>query len=758
VPTLSTRRSLAPTLTLALTLAGAPLLAVAGGGCSGKGSASGTGGGVGSGDVASGKALYGQMCASCHGVMGDGAIGPALNPWTKTEAALVAGIVGKMPQNDPSACDRACAEDVAAYITSWSSDCKAALPARRLRLLNRREYNSTVQDLFFPASSPPGGAACQVDTDCDVAHASCVGSACVADPCNLRTFTLPAGGQKHAAVAVAGSFNGWSAAPPADWQMTYVAAKDVWVLKHTLADSAYQYKLIVDGSWIADPTNPSTADDGFGGKNSVLTVSCGGAGQGSPPPAGFDPAKDFPVETRPPGFAFDNSADAGLVTSVHVDQYMKAAAALAAIALQNLPSVVPCDPAGGAACAEAFARAFGRRAFRRPLSDEEVGKYAALVTAQADFETGVGVAIQVMLSSPYFLYRFEVGAPAPGGGYQLTPDEVASSLSYLFWGSMPDQALFDAADHGDLAAPAGVEKQARRLLADPRSRAVVEVFSTQWLGIEGILVAQKSATLYPGFDDATRAALAEETRRFVSHVVFDGSKKYDELLTADYTFANDTLAGLYGIDGVSGAALAQVTTPPERRAGLLGHGSVLGAYAYADQSSPVRRGLFVRRNLLCEDFPKPPPNGGMVPAVDPAATTRQRFSQHSKDPACHSCHQYIDAVGFGFERFDAVGQYRDTDNGSAIDASGDLNDVEQLGSGTHAPFDGLPQLAGILAQSERTKACFARQIYRFTKGALEAPEDRCSLDGVVQRFAASGYDMQELMIAVTLAPTFTSRQ
>jgi mono/diheme cytochrome c family protein len=741
-----------------LALLAAPLVAVAPG-CSGaKGSAA-----SGNGDVSTGKDLYAQMCASCHGKMAEGAIGPALSPWKGTEQTLADAIDGTMPQDNPAACDRTCAEDIAAYIVGLKQDCQGEQQPRRLRLLNRREYDATVKDLFFPASSPPAmGASCQSDADCDLASESCTGGTCVADPCNLRTFVLPANGQTHSSVAVAGSFNGWSPTAGAQWQMTYVPQKDVWALKHTLQNGSYQYKLVVDGNtWLTDPSNPNTQDDGYGGKNSLLTVSCsnGSSAGGSGAPANFDPAKDFPVETRPPGYPFDNSADAGLVTSVHVDQYMKAAAALADMALQNLPSVVPCDPSADAkACATQFAKDFGARAFRRPLADDEVAKYAGLVTAQGDFETGVSVAIQVMLSSPYFLYRFEVGAAQPDGTYQLTPYEIASALSYTFWGTMPDQALFDAAAQGDLGTAAGIEKQARRLLADARSRNVVEVFAMEWLGVEPILVAQKSAELYPTFDDQTRAALAEETRRFVSHVVFDGTRKYDELLTADYTFANGAVAGLYGLSGASGDSFAQVSLPPERRAGLLAQGSVLGSYAYADQSSPVRRGLFVRRNLLCEDFPKPPPNGGKVPPVDPNATTRDRFAQHSKDPACASCHQYIDGVGFGFEHFDAVGRWRDTDNGKPIDASGDMNDVEQLGSGTHAPFSGLPELASVLAGSHQSKACFARQIYRFTKGAVEAPEDRCAIDGVVARFAESGFDMQELMIAVATAPTFTVRR
>jgi hypothetical protein len=733
-------------IALLAALLSAPLVAV-GSGCSSKADADD----VTQGNAASGEVLYGKLCASCHGSMAEGALGPALNPWTGTELSLVEAIDGKMPVGDPSSCDRACAEDIAAYLVGLKIDCgEDALP-RRLRLLNRREYDSTVRDLLFPAGAPTQGASCQGDADCAIDHESCAGGVCVADPCNLRTFVLPGGGQSHASVAVAGSFNGWS--PTAsDWQMTYVASKDLWVLKRALQDGDHAYKLVIDGgTWVTDPANPETQDDGFGGMNSVLHLSCsGGAAPGSTgasgspsAPADFHPSKSFPAEIRPDGYAFDNSAEAGLVTSVHVEQYMTAAASIAELALADLGNVLPCDPSPDAkACAKDFARTFGKRAFRRPLEEDEIEKYASVVLAQPDFQAGVGVAIQIMLSSPFFLYRSEIGAKKPDGTVALTPYEIASSLSYGLWGTMPDQALFEAAEKGHLATPAGVEAEARRLLADPRSRPVVEAFALQWLGVESILVAPKSAALYPGFGDAEREALAEETRQFVSHVIFDGNRRYEELLTADYT--------------VRGGVVESV--PPERRAGILAHGSVLGAYAYADQSSPVRRGLFVRRNLLCQDFPKPPPNAGKVPDVDPNATTRERFLQHTQDPSCATCHQYIDGVGFGFERFDAIGQYRESEGGKPIDASGDMNDVEKLASGTHAPFDGLPALATILAKSQSSKDCFARQVYRFGKGALESPDDRCAVDRVAARFAESGFDIQELMIAAAVAPAFAVRK
>lgn len=706
------------------------------------------------GDVARGAALYKEMCASCHGGAGEGGLGPRLNPWTKGLPELVDVIDRTMPKQDPSTCDAECAEDIAAYILSWPSGCDdGAAPPRRLRLLTRREYNNTVRDLLQRSHS----ASCSSDWDCDIANESCVAGACAADACEIHTFVYDAGASQPGSVHVAGSFNNWpQTVAGGGWAMQKHPSQNRWATKRSLQAGTYEYKFVLnDSEWIADPANPQTSGQ-YG--NSVLDHSCSGGGSPSPTTGGSNPAQDFPTESRPAGYPFDNNADAGLVTAVHVEQYMKAAEALAGEALQDMGKLVPCDPAADAqACAAEFARAFGARAFRRPLTDAEASRYAALVTAQPDFATGVSVAVQVMLSSPYFLYRFEIGEPQADGTIRLTPFETAGVLSYMFWGSMPDDALFEAAASGKLGSPEGVEEEARRLLADARARPQIETFAAQWLGIEGITTQAKSDAMFPGFGSDVRNALLAETQRFVSHVMFDGSGKYDELLTADYTFASSPLADLYGLSGL-GAEPAEVQAAPERRAGLLGHASVLASYSYPDQSSPFRRGLFVRRNLLCQTFPAPPADAATVPAIDPNATTRERFAAHSSDPACHSCHQYIDDVGFGFERFDAVGRYRDTENGKPIDASGNMNDVEQLGSGTDAPYATLVELGAILANSESAKACFAKQTYRFAAGRLEAPEDLCALEEIGARFEESGYDLQELLVAVTQSKSFTVRK
>jgi hypothetical protein len=666
--------------------------------------------------------------------MGEGDVGPSLRDLGRSEDAL-ADLIGRtMPFDAPGTCAGDCARNVARYILATfvgAVACTEVTPAARgLRLLTRREYRNTVHDLFGPLD---GGAAC--------------------DPV---TFSYDPQAQTPKSVHVAGSFNNWAATIAAGgWAMTYSAASKRWSTTHALAAGQYQYKLVIDESqWIADPADPQTAPDGYGGTNSLLTVACPTGGGAAP-----DPTADFPPEVRPQGFAFDDNGPARPVSDVHVEQYQAAAATLAAAATQHLDALVGCDwraDAGG--CAADFVARFGQRAFRRPLTDAEQQRYVALIGGQQDFAAGVTLAVRAMLGSPYFLYRSELGALQPDGSYRLTPYEVASALSYLFWATMPDQARFDAAAAGRLDSRDGIEEQARRLLADPRARAVVGVFAEQWLGAENVSTVDKRDALFPGFDAGLREALRDETRRFVESVVFDSSHSYGELVQADYSFANGAVAAFYGWPGVSGDGWAKVPLADGQRAGVLGEASVLAATAHSDQTSPIRRGLFVRRALLCQEFPAPPPNAGGLPPVDPNATTRERFAQHAANPSCASCHKYIDPVGFGFERFDPIGKLRDTENGKPIDSSGDMNDVEGFGTDTHAPFGSLAELGAALAASQTAKRCFARQLFRFARGYHEEDADRCAIDALVRRFADSGWDIRELMVGIAASPDFVVRR
>ena len=618
------------------------------------------------------------------------------------------------------------------------------LPPRQLRLLTRAEYEATVADLFGlePRTT------CESDAHCP-AGASCEAPACIVEHVPLTSFNLPADGQTWGTVHVAGTFNDWTGSVgDGVWALSYDADADAWTGSFALPTGTHQYKFVIDeATWITDPGNPDTAPDGVGGDNSVLDVV---AQTETVDPLSLGLGSELPAESRPAGYPFDNNAEAGLVSATHVEAYMRAAHDVSLLAMDTADAWMPCDPAGDSGCAETFATEVGLHVFRRPLDADEVGKYAAI--AEAD---GADVALEAMLASPLFLYRSEIGEP-DGDHVRLTGYEVAAALSYTLLGTTPDTALLQAATDGTLDGAEGVEAQARRLLDDPRARDRFGLFAVQWLGVEQIQTVDKNAMLFGDVDAPLRAAMLEETQRFVGHVAFQGSGSYAELLTADYSFIDDRLAALYDAEAPGSTELQQ-TTLPSNRAGLLGHASILGSYAYSDQSSPVRRGLFVRRQILCQELPDPPPDAGGVPEVDPDATTRERFEQHSSDPACSGCHTFIDPVGFGFENFDAIGAWRDTDGGKPVDASGVARDIDGVDPADEE-FEGIVELGALLANSNEAPRCLAQQYFRYAHGRLETADDACAVDQLAERFAEADHDLVELLVATLTSPELRYRQ
>lgn len=686
--------------------------------------------------IAQGQATYGELCAGCHGTQGEGAMGPSLRDWSRGEAKLVDTIDATMPLGQPERCDRNCAQALAAYILSAFKgavvcDALQATP-RALRLLSRREYEATIKDLLGSASAP-------------VANGTA---------CNDKTFTFDPGSRPTTRVHVAGTFNGW---PQTIAAGGYAMVKNgsVFSLTKTLPVGKHQYKFVLDESqWTLDPTNPNRAPDGLGGENSVVDVVCG-AGGGTAAPS-LDVAglmAGFPKDTRPEGFAFDTHASARVMSSLLADETMRVASAIAKAA--DIAKLSPCklDDAG---CAQTFVEVLGRRVFRRPLNAGERDRYKALAASGADRSAAARLALRAMLVSPSFLYRSELGEPAGNGLYKLTAFETASAISYTLTGSMPDEELFAAAEKGELANAQGREKQARRLLASTRARDQLGSFAEQWLGSDIISDVDKNAGLYPEATKELREAMRRETREFVTHVVMDGTHALPELFNANYTYADGALARHYGVDPKGDTGFVQRVLGTGERAGILGHGSVLATTSHSDQTSPIRRGLFVRRRLLCQEFPPPPPNAGGVPKVDPSATTRERFAQHTQNAACKSCHQYIDDVGFGFERFDAMGKVRSTENGKPIDSLGDMNDVERMGAGTHAKFASLKELGDTLASSNAAASCYVRQYYRFARGRNE--DGSCSTRALEASFRSKKTDLRELMIDLVTSEDFVVRK
>lgn len=464
---------------------------------------------------------------------------------------------------------------------------------------------------------------------------------------------------------------------------------------------------------------------------------------------------NIPVEPRPQGF--DNTASAMVVTSRHLDAFVALAEdAVERAVTTRRAELVPCDVAA-ADCPRRFVESIGLRALRRPLDADEVAAYSGAFAGRS-FDDGMRVALAAMMVSPSFLYRWEIGETV-GQQSTLTPYEVASALSYLFWGSLPDQALFDAARDGQLATAEQRMAQARRMLADPRARDQVADFVGQWLRTDGI-TASKDASIYPGFTDAVRVAMTEEERRFIIDVVFERRGTFRDLFVSDHVMVNDTLADYYGLPRPgTGAAFASVpVTPDSGRGGLLTLGSVMASHAHSNESSPIKRGVFVRKRLLCQDLPDPPANLDTTPpGLDPTLTTRERFAAHTANPACSGCHQYIDGVGFGLEGFDGAGARRTVENNLPVDMSGEVRGLEDLGDGTTTTFIDGPGLAALLADSQAAQACLPKQYFRFARGIEVTEDDACAVHNLQLAFADADLAIQDLLVAIVGQPSFAVR-
>jgi mono/diheme cytochrome c family protein len=355
-------------------------------------------------------------------------------------------------------------------------------------------------------------------------------------------------------------------------------------------------------------------------------------------------------------------------------------------------AIFTCQPAGAStekACATKIISTVARRAYRRPVADADVkpllGAYEA-GRANGSFDDGVEWALEAILSSPKFLFRIERDPSNGKSGtpYRVSDLELASRLSFFIWSSIPDDALVDLASRNKLSDPATLTQQVKRMLADPKSKAIVDNFVGQWLYLRNLRTVTPNADLFPRFDDNLRDGFLQETSLFVESQIRD-DRPLLELLTANYTYLNERLARHYGIPDVYGSHFRRVTYPDDRRAGLLGQGSILTVTSYPNRTAPTIRGKWLLENLLGAPPPPPPPN---VPALKEngeggkATTVRERMEQHRSNPVCAACHARMDPLGFGLENFDAIGQWRtnDAEAHTPIDASGVLPDGTKFNS------------------------------------------------------------------------------
>ena len=382
--------------------------------------------------------------------------------------------------------------------------------------------------------------------------------------------------------------------------------------------------------------------------------------------------RDLLGTARRPSVAFPPDAEVLAVSRLLAEGYQSAAEDLAAEARDHLERVVPCD-AAATGCDEEFVRAFARRAYRRPPTEDEVQRLLAVHRGGADFADGVALVVEVVLQSPQFLYMH---------------DTLTTRLSYLLWGSMPDEALLAA------ELPADLDAQVDRMLAGSRARDNVAHFHARWLGL-----------------DAAPDHLVESAQAFTD-AIFWSDGTLEDLLTAD--------------------------------GGVLTQPAIMAALAKPDQTHPIKRGLFVREQLLCQTPPPPPPDVNVaVPTPEPGVSTRERFAQHTADPACAGCHALIDPIGFAFEHYDENGDYRTQDGGRPIDASGELIDTDVDG-----PFVGAAQLAERLAASQQVSDCMVTQWFTYAHGRPPTEDDACVLEELQRRFEESGRRLSVLPVAL----------
>lgn len=482
------------------------------------------------------------------------------------------------------------------------------------------------------------------------------------------------------------------------------------------------------------------------------------------------PANQFPPEDFVNGFR-DQSRGQSL-SPLLIESYSDAAERLARSAFRggDTHGLIPCKPS--VPCRAQFVREFGLKAFRRPLDAGEQKRYEALMATDPDFLKGAQLVVEAMLQSSNFLFHLDA-TPDP----KLTPWAAASRLSYALWDTMPDAELFAAAKRGDLSTPEGVEKIARHMLGSPRARESLNEFVSQWLRFDRLQTASKDRRKFPLFTRETAIAMMEEARIFVSDLVWNDGD-FMTLFTANYGHVNPELARIYGVQ-TPAKDFDRVPFPPgSERAGLLGQGLFLALTAKPDDSSPTARGLFVREQFLCQHVPDPPPgvNTNLPPVTEAnPQTNRERMSEHASNPSCATCHKLIDPIGFGLEKFDAVGarrdkltlEFRTRPKGDSDEderhvktktVSLNLNTIGDVAGIPDSQFSSPAELGAVLAKSAQCQGCVVKQYFRYTAGRLETPADRRLIQKVLEDFRNSHFHFKELIVSLTVQRQFPEQK
>ncbi|MFN4259680.1 MAG: DUF1592 domain-containing protein [Gemmataceae bacterium] len=477
----------------------------------------------------------------------------------------------------------------------------------------------------------------------------------------------------------------------------------------------------------------------------------------------FLPANDFPADDV--GYGFDNIGDVLSLSPLLVERYLAAADQIAAAAFRD-PELKkrilirqPKNQDEHDACARAILEHFASRAYRRPATPEEVARligFVKLAERNGDsFERGIQLAVQATLVSPHFLFRVELDSRSQGqkdvepvGDFAL-----ASRLSYFLWSSMPDEELFGLARAGKLRQPDVLAAQARRLLRDPKAKALADNFASQWLQTRNLQTLAIDRGQFRAFDEPLRAAMAQEVELFFNAVVQE-DRSLRDFLQADFTFVNERLARHYGLPGIKGPEFQRVRLQGPERGGVLTMAGVLAVTSNPTRTSPVKRGKWILENILGTPPPPPDPDAGELDNDEQAilsGTLKQRLEKHRANPGCATCHQRMDPLGFALENFDAIGAWRTKDGPFEVDASGTLPDGREV----NGPAD---LRAVLLDQQELFARCVAEKMLTYALGRGTESPDQCALDDIVKALQKNDYRFSSLIVAIVTSDPFRLRK
>ena len=475
-------------------------------------------------------------------------------------------------------------------------------------------------------------------------------------------------------------------------------------------------------------------------------------------------AKDFPSDDV--GNGFDNIGDVLSLPPILMEKYLDAANQIAMAVVKNEAALNQVFPQTASdeknldevvEVARANASSFAMRAFRRPLDTEESERLLNLMraawAANASKEEIIQATLTAVLASPHFLYRVEDDDPADfvDGVRPLNDFELASRLSYFLWSSMPDERLMQLAGEKKLHTTEQLNAEVDRMLADPKSLALVENFAGQWLQLRDLEALSPDPVKFAAFDAKLRKSMRRETELLFTNILKE-NRSILELLSADYSFVDARLAKHYGIEGVSGDEFQKVDLQGKRR-GMLMHGSILLLTSNPTRTSPVKRGKWVLENLLAEPPPPPPPN---VPELGATGVTlgtlRQQMEQHRENPNCAVCHVKMDAVGFGLENFDAIGSWRDADGRDKIDPSGTLPGGRK--------FNGPLDLVQILVEDKKAEfsRCVTMKMLTYALGRGLGVADRCTVSSIVNKLSEEEYRFSSLVKSIVTSQSFTYQE